>query len=58
MIVLQRWINRKKIEGRKNIHTEFDEILENYWKEIPTETLKPLLDFLTCTSRNHSDKLF
>lgn len=51
-------INWKKIEGRKNILTEFDEILENYWKEIPTETLKPLLDFLTCTYRNHSDKLF
>lgn len=51
-------INWKKIEGRKNILTEFDEILENYWKEIPTETLKLLLDFLTCTYRNHSDKLF
>lgn len=27
-------INWKKIEGRKNIFIEFDEILENYWKEI------------------------
>lgn len=51
-------INLKKVEGRKNIFTEFDEILENYWKEIPTETLKLIPDFLTCTYRNHNDKLF
>lgn len=51
-------INWKKIEGGKNIFIEFDEILENYWKEILIEILKLLLDFLICIYRNYSDKFF